>query len=73
MTPSESALAWRKRMKLSRVALSKVLGYSTSTIQEYEEGRRRGKPENVATISPAHWRRYALALAAIEAGLDPFA
>ena len=67
MTNAQSALAWRVRMKLTRKDLARLSGYSASMIQDYEQGRRRGKPEADGAISDAAWLRYALALAAIEA------
>jgi len=71
--PHLEALAWRKRMKLSRDALAAKSGFSRSQIIDYEAGGRRGKSASDAAISDAAWARYAMACAAIEAGLtSPF-
>ena len=40
---AERALAWRKAQGLTRAQLAERLGFSASQIQDYEEGRRRGK------------------------------
>jgi hypothetical protein len=69
MTNAETALVWRKRMKLSRRALSDLSGYSASSIQEFEEGTRRGKSGTQANISDMAYKRYMLALEALSARL----
>jgi Helix-turn-helix len=65
------ALAWRKAQKLSRAQLSAKTGFSTSQIQDYEIGFRRGKTGAAAELTDAVWLRYRLACAAIARNLKP--
>lgn len=60
------AKAWRERLKLTRPMLSTLTGFSMTSIQSFETGRRRdGKP-----IEEQALRRYRLCCAAVDAGLD---
>jgi len=60
------AWQWRTAMGLTRTALSDLTGYSPQSIAAYERGRQGdGKP-----IDPDTMKRYALACAAVTAGLD---
>jgi hypothetical protein len=65
------ALAWRKSMGLSRAKLAPLIGFAPSVIQDYEEGARRGKAGAHALITEDAWRRYAMACAALGAGITP--
>lgn len=53
-------------MRLSRVELSKLIGLSVSTIQDYETGHHRAKG---TPIQPEEWTRYRLMCGALTAGL----
>ena len=72
--PHIAARAWRESQGLSRAKLARWIGFSSSQIQDYEEGARRGKKKaEEAVISDAAWLRYGLACAALSAGLKlPF-
>lgn len=65
---NELARKWRESLGLSRTALSARTGFSASTIQDFEEGKRRGRTANTE-ISEAEWLRYGLACAAFNASL----
>lgn len=66
----ERARQWRESLGFSRAALSARTGFSASTIQDFEEGQRRGRTANTE-ISKAEWLRYGLACAAFNANLKP--
>ena len=67
----ERALAWRLSLGIARAVLAERIGYPASTIQEFEEGKRRGKTGPLAQISDAHWLRYGMACAAYSNNLKP--
>lgn len=66
----ERARSWRTALGLSRTELAERVGFSVSQIQDYEEGKRRGKTGTAAIISPAAWQRYTLACSAMAAKLQ---
>ncbi|MGI9505027.1 MAG: helix-turn-helix domain-containing protein, partial [Geminicoccaceae bacterium] len=59
--------AWRKRNKLSRVALAERIGVSDSALGEYERGRRKGSGDQCSV--PIY---VALSCAAIELGMTGY-
>ena len=63
----EKCKAWRIRNRYTVTALSKLTGYSTSSINDFEVGIVRG--EKNRPVAPSVMRRYRLCLAAISAGL----
>lgn len=63
--------SWRRSRALSREALAELSGFSESVIRGFENGYRRGQKPEHTQIQEAAWRRYGLALAAIDAGLKP--
>lgn len=66
ITEHQAAKQWRRRLGLSRRALSELTGYSEESIRLYEVGRKpNGEP-----IDPCAFQRYKLGCAAIQAGLS---
>lgn len=63
----DAARLWREKMGLTREQLSERIGYSTSMIRDFEAGAIRGRN---TPIGEPEWRRYKLACAAIDAGLE---
>jgi predicted transcriptional regulator len=59
-----AARQWRETRQISRKQLAEMSGFSASSIQDYETGYRRG--HRAETIPETAWRRYALALAALD-------
>lgn len=62
----ERARQWRKRIGLTRRALSELTGFSLGSIQTFEAGKQgNGDP-----IDPAAFHRYKMACASVQAGLS---
>lgn len=62
---ASEARAWRRTMDVTRKELAALIGYSASSIQDYEHGFNR---TTRGPISDAQWLRYRLACTAIQSG-----
>jgi transcriptional regulator with XRE-family HTH domain len=60
----EIARQWRERTGWSRAELAQRIGYSVSSISDYESGRSRSSGNE---IGDNEWLRYRLACAAVAA------
>ena len=65
-----SARMWRHSRGLTREELSELTGYSRTAIQDFEDGKRRGKVGKYAEIDDAAWLRYRLACSALAARVE---
>ena len=64
----KKAKAWRIKNRYSVLEISKLTGFSKSSINDFEVGIVRG--DRARPVDPNAMRRYRLCLAAINAGLQ---
>jgi transcriptional regulator with XRE-family HTH domain len=67
LSQPRAARKWREAHGWSREQLAARIGFSASTIQNYEAGKVRDSGKRLGT---AEWRRYRNACAAVHFGLE---